>query len=108
MSIIIKNLTKTFATNKIIALKNISMEFKDNKITGLIGFNGSGKTTIFNILTQCIETFDSGVFLFDNKPLNLDNRRQISYLASATTRKNNLSPLKHLKIIGNLYNADAM
>ena len=56
MSIEIKNISKVFMPEKIHALNNVSIKFKKDKITGLISFNGSGKTIIFNILSQCLET----------------------------------------------------
>ncbi len=57
MSIKIQNLEKTFSDNKQ-ALKNVSINFQENKITGLIGFNGSGKTTTFNILVNFLEKYN--------------------------------------------------
>ena len=48
----IKDLTKKY--NNRIILDNINFTFKDNKIYGIIGKNGAGKTTFFNILYKII------------------------------------------------------
>lgn len=53
----IKNLTKNF--NGVKALNNLTISFEKGIITGLIGPNGSGKTTILNILSG-LTKIDSG------------------------------------------------
>lgn len=45
----IENVTKSFGGLK--AVDNLSFELRENEILGLIGPNGSGKTTIVNIIT---------------------------------------------------------
>ncbi len=45
----IKNVTKRFGP--LVAVDNISLEIKKNEVVGLIGANGAGKTTFFNIIT---------------------------------------------------------
>ena len=69
MAIEIRNLTKIFKPENKCALDGVSIKFKENQITGLIGFNGSGKTTIFNILSECIESKKSGEILFHNEKI---------------------------------------
>ena len=44
----INNLTKTF--NKITAIDNLSLEIEKGKITGLIGADGAGKTTLIRLI----------------------------------------------------------
>ena len=43
------------------SLDNVSLEFKENQITGLIGFNGSGKTTTFNIMADFLTKYTGHV-----------------------------------------------
>lgn len=64
MAILMKNIHKNF--KNIQALKNISLRFEKNQITGLIGFNGSGKTTTFNIITNIIDSYKGNVFIEKN------------------------------------------
>ena len=100
MSLQMKNITKDFKNIK--ALSDISINFEENKITGLIGFNGSGKTTSFNILTNLIEKFDGKVTM-NNQPLNEDDFFKISYLSAGYEAQNDDSISRHLLYIGLAY-----
>ncbi|GIW66981.1 MAG: ABC transporter ATP-binding protein [Candidatus Parcubacteria bacterium] len=64
----VKNLNKSFGGIK--AVDNCSFEVEKNTITALIGPNGSGKTTIFNIISGIIKP-DSGEIYLDN--INITN-----------------------------------
>ncbi len=44
----INNLTKTF--NKTTAIDNLSLDIEKGKITGLIGADGAGKTTLIRLI----------------------------------------------------------
>ena len=44
----LKGLTKTFQKEK--GLKNITHDLEKGKIHGITGFNGSGKTVMFNCI----------------------------------------------------------
>ena len=50
------------------ALDNVSMTVKPGSIYGLIGTNGSGKTTVLNLLAGVTKT-DSGSIAFDREPV---------------------------------------
>lgn len=101
MGIEIKNLGKSFKDNKR-ALNNVSIEFKSNQITGLIGFNGSGKTTTFNIMSTFIENHE-GEVLFDGQKINQEILSTISYLSAGSEPKNPVKVRRHLVDIGRFY-----
>ena len=67
MKLEVKNLTKNYGKKGV--LKDINITFEDGKIYGLIGRNGSGKTTFFNCLNEDIE-INKGEFYLDNEKLN--------------------------------------
>jgi neutral amino acid transport system ATP-binding protein len=62
----VKNASKSFGGIR--ALNDCSLLVEEGKITGLIGPNGSGKTTMFNIITG-YERIDEGEILFGGKPI---------------------------------------
>ena len=110
MSIEIKDLTKVFVEStgkskvKNKALDKVSITIKKNSITGMIGFNGSGKTTTFNILAGFMEATDGNV-LVDGKVPEKDFWMKLSYLAAGAETKNSTKAINHLKAIAKLYGA---
>jgi len=60
------NLSKNFMGLK--ALKNVSLQIKAGEIFGLIGPNGSGKTTFFNLITGFLKP-SSGTITYHGEPI---------------------------------------
>jgi len=52
------------------AVKQLSFSIEENKITGLIGHNGAGKTTILKILAGFLYETSGEVKVFSEKPFN--------------------------------------
>ena len=80
MSISIQNLTKLYNEQK--ALDNVSLEINKGEIVGLLGQNGSGKSTMMKIITCFIPPTKGsvkvcGYDIFDNP---MDVRKKIGYL----------------------------
>ncbi|MBN1046415.1 ABC transporter ATP-binding protein [Clostridium botulinum] len=72
MELALKEVKKYFGGNKI--LSNITFEIKEGERVGLIGNNGSGKTTIFKIIAG-IENKDGGsVFIRKNSKIGYLNQ----------------------------------
>lgn len=104
MAILMKNIHKNF--KNIQALKNISLRFEKNQITGLIGFNGSGKTTTFNIITNIIDSYKGNVFIEKNgseRPITRKDRWMMSYLAAGTEPQNSEKVMTHINFMGGLF-----
>ena len=61
MKLKVEHLSKNFETKEV--LKDIDFTFEEGKIYGLLGRNGSGKTTFFNCLNiinpECTGVFNS-------------------------------------------------
>lgn len=76
MELKITNLNKSYGEKKV--LENVEFTFEEGKIYGLLGRNGAGKTTFFNVLNSDIEV-DSALFYLDNKPLDT---KDIGYVTS--------------------------
>mgnify|MGYP000872874196 CR=1 FL=1 len=65
----IKGLTKSFGG--LMALKSVEMEVDNGRIHGLIGPNGSGKTTTINCITGLLKPTEGEIFLEGNPITNL-------------------------------------
>ena len=68
MGIKVKNLTKTFDGKKV--LDNISFEVEDGSTLAIVGFSGSGKSTVLKIIAGLIEK-DSGEISLDSQEIAL-------------------------------------
>lgn len=86
MEFVISHLVKNYGSKQV--LKDVDFVFEEGKIYGLLGRNGSGKTTFFNCVNGDVD-FNSGSFFFrENKdsketiPLKPDD---IGYLVSTPT-----------------------
>lgn len=72
-----KNLTKCFDNKKI--LDNINLIIPRGKIIGLLGKNGTGKTTLIKLINDLL-TIDEGKILINGKEIGPESKRTISYL----------------------------
>ena len=80
MRLEVRNLSKSYGKNEV--LKEIDFDFESGKIYGLIGRNGSGKTTFFNCLNEDV-TVDEGKFYLEDKyGRNYLNTSDIGYVIS--------------------------
>ena len=68
--LIIKDLHKSFGEQKV--LQGLDMDLEQGKIHTLVGGNGTGKTTLFNLITGFLRP-DKGKILLHNKDLNHDS-----------------------------------
>ena len=66
----IKNLSKTYKTEKREALKKVSLKIKKGEFVALLGQNGAGKSTLINVLAGNVKK-DNGTVTIDN--LDLDS-----------------------------------
>ena len=71
------NVTKKYG--KKVALKNISLDIETGKIIGLLGPNGSGKTTFMKTIMRIIRE-QSGNILICNIPASYETRKYISFM----------------------------
>ena len=82
------------------ALRKLSFSLEEGKITGLIGSNGAGKTTIFNIITGFV-TPDEGRISFKGE--NITGLPPISIVAKGICRTfQELRLFKKLTVLENI------
>ena len=73
----IKNLYKSFDEKQI--LKGVNFSIESGKIVGLLGKNGSGKTTIIKLINDLL-TIDSGEILINGNKIGPESKAIVSYL----------------------------
>ena len=78
----IKGVSKHFGGLK--ALKNVSFDIADGRVHGIIGPNGSGKTTMFNCITGLLEVTSGNIYL-DDVEITGKKAHEISNLGRITS-----------------------
>ena len=76
-----KNVYKKYG--KIDALKGIDINIPKGKIVGLLGPNGSGKTTMIKIMNGLLTTTEGEVLINGMKP-GIETKKIVSYLPERT------------------------
>ena len=71
------NLTKKYGN--FTALEDINLEIDKGKIVGLLGANGSGKTTFIKLVAGLLSPTSGDVTIDDNKP-GVETKKVVSYL----------------------------
>jgi neutral amino acid transport system ATP-binding protein len=77
-----QGLTRSFGG--VVAVSDVSVSFLDGRINGLIGPNGSGKTTFFNLVTGMIRP-DSGRVLIDSTDVTRWSPHRIAHAGLGRT-----------------------
>ena len=99
----VKKLKKTYNSKK--AVKNISFNIMENEILGLLGPNGSGKTTTIGMLLGLL-TPTSGEILIDGKKID-ENRieilERINFISPYIELPKKLTVRQNLIVYGKLY-----
>lgn len=107
MIVEVKNLEKTYK-NGLKALNGLSLEVREKEIFGLLGPNGSGKTTTINCILQLLN-FDQGeILLFDEemKPSRLDLKSKIGLVPQNVAVFNELTVYDNIDFFCGLYIKD--
>ena len=96
MSILtIENLSKSYG--RIQALKNVSFSVPEGSVFGILGPNGSGKTTMLGTIMDILKPTSGTYRLFDEAPTAL-HRRRIGTLLETPNFYHYLSGVKNLEI----------
>lgn len=75
-----KGLTKRYG-NKV-ALNHVDLSLESGRIVGLLGPNGSGKTTMLKLANGLLTPTDGGIFIDAKKP-GIETKAVVSYLPDA-------------------------
>lgn len=78
----IKDVVKTFGG--LFALDGITLSVEENSITGLIGPNGCGKTTLFNVISGVLNS-DSGSIKYNGEEISKKSAHEINHIGISRT-----------------------
>ncbi len=99
----VKNLKKNYGLKE--AVKGISFKIKDNEILGLLGPNGSGKTTTIGMMLGLLKP-SNGEIIIDGKKIE-DNRieilKKINFISPYIELPKKLTVKQNLIVYGKLY-----
>jgi ABC-2 type transport system ATP-binding protein len=100
--IVAHHLTKRFGQR--LAVDDVSLEVSAGEVLGLLGPNGSGKTTILRILTGYLHASAGCAFIagFDVVKQGLEARRRIGYVPENTPLYSNMRVDEFLSFMGRL------
>ena len=102
-SIKVINLKKTYGTKE--AVKNISFEIKENEIIGLLGPNGSGKTTTIGMILGLLKP-SSGEVLINGLKIeenSIEILQKINFISPYIELPKKLTVKQNLIVYGKLY-----
>ena len=95
-----KNVDKCFGRKK--ALDNVSINIESGKIYGLLGPNGSGKTTMIKLINDLL-TPSSGEVLVKGVEPGIESKKIISYLPERTYLNMNMKVTELLEYFSDFY-----
>jgi ABC-2 type transport system ATP-binding protein len=91
----IKEVSFSFGSKSV--LKDIEMDFALGSVTGILGRNGTGKTTLFRVLTKIYKQ-QSGVFTLNGSPLKPED---IAFMPTDPFFYPYMKGKEYLKIVAN-------
>ena len=95
-----KNLYKDYKDKKV--LKDINLTVKKGKIVGLLGKNGTGKTTLIKLINDLL-TPTSGEVLINGEKPNVNSKSVVSYLPERTYLDRDMSVKEALHFFEEFY-----
>ena len=102
----VKNLKKDYSSKE--AVKNISFNIKENEILGLLGPNGSGKTTTIGMLLGLLKP-TAGEIKIDNMDFEknrIEILKKINFISPYIELPKKLTVKQNLTVYGKLYNIE--
>ena len=103
-----ESLVRTFNNGEVQALRGVSLRVPRGEVFGLLGPNGSGKTTMVRILSTILAPTSGRAVVdgFDVVANPDDVRRRIGLAGQYATVDENLTGLENLRMIGSLNHLD--
>ena len=108
----VENLSKSFGKKSI--LKNITFKFYDGEVLGILGFSGTGKTTLLRLICglmypdkgEILYRIDGNLSVYTVKYAGRKVRSMIGISVQKTSLYGTLSVWENLKYFGELFGLD--
>ena len=98
--ITLKNVSKKYG--EIEVLDKVNLNITNNKIIGLLGVNGSGKTTIIKLINGLLKPSE-GEVLINGKIPSIESKKNISYLPENNCLDLNMKIAELMKLFSDFY-----
>ncbi len=95
-----KNLTKYYGSK--LVLNQLNLSLKKGRIIGLLGPNGSGKTTMIKIINGLLKSYQ-GEVVIDGKKIGKETKQMISYLPDESYFQDWMKAKDALNLFKDLY-----
>ena len=76
-----RDVTKSYGNKKV--LDGIDLDLEKGRIIGLLGKNGTGKSTLLKLINGLL-TLDGGQITFQGEPIGVESKRRIAFLPERT------------------------
>lgn len=95
-----KNLSKNYGPKNV--LSNINLNIEKGKIYGLLGPNGSGKTTMIKIINDLLQPSSGEILIYGKEP-GIESKKIISYLPERTYLNMNMKVSELIQFFKDFY-----
>jgi len=96
-----KNVSKKFGNIEV--LHDINLKIPKGKIIGLLGKNGTGKSTLIKLINDLLTPTEGEVLIKGNYP-NVESKLSIAYLPERTYLDKNMTVLETINYFTDFYN----
>ena len=85
-----------------VALMDVSLNIQPGRIIGLLGPNGSGKTTIIKLINGLLQPTSGNVYIHGQRP-SIETKKVISYLPDTTYLDENMKISEAIRFFQDFY-----
>jgi len=105
-----KQVSKTYAKNKVKAVDDLSLRIGPGELYGFIGPNGAGKTTAIKLMTGILNP-DAGEIIMAGHKMDaahrLEAQRLIGFVPDGNDLYDRLTGMEYLNFMADIYQVDA-
>lgn len=98
-----KNFTDWWGRNKVVAVDNLSLQVRHNEVFGLLGPNGSGKTTVLKMLLSLLHPTKGKAMVLGGDSRNPKITSQIGFLPEESYLYQYLNARETLNFYGTIF-----